>query len=183
MSFIITIILAIGISFRLLKEESIGKKEEKRFQDWQDAKDRLKHEAVNEEVEKQLERELKDRSNHERFYEELSDDLQYVFGDNWRDMFDLNRAYVDVDYPPFWALQLLLAKQGLVSWKSVAFGYQTGDPKTFEYHKRFCERIEKYIVEYYPYVKLEYSKPLGYLERDWGGKFYWVNHDRIPYKR
>lgn len=183
MEFLITVFLLIAIGYKLSKDKYIGDRVKKKYQDWQDAEDRLKSEAVNDEVERRLERELRDRSNHERFYEELSDDLQYVFGDNWREMFDLNQAYVNVDYPQYWALQLLLAKQGLVSWKGIAFGYQTGGPRTFQYHQRYCERIGKYISARYPYVKIEYSKPFGYLERDWGGKYYWVNYDRVAYER
>ncbi len=89
----------------------------------------------------------------------ISDELKYVFGDNWisnyRPQTELPYKYISVlgrgdTGDPWWvAICLLIAKQGklrrLLNWHSM-----WGDDKAIDVQKKTFDMIEKCIQEYHP---------------------------------
>lgn len=90
-------------------------------------------------------------------YEELSDDLTIIFGDDYKNKFQLpgvpasKRGFDDPSCHALWAIRLLLARRGKITRHTgIIYGFEVGGDPEYEWQIAFLKRIEYHLMKNHP---------------------------------
>lgn len=92
-------------------------------------------------------------SNEEReyIYKQLTPELVTVFGDNYREKFDLSKTYRSARYEPqdclYWAERLFYAKRGLIIDNGII---RVGDDDVLVWNLKMLKIMETHLSKAYP---------------------------------
>lgn len=106
------------------------------------------------EVYERVRKAITDEDEERRIYEELHDDLVAVFGENYKELFPLNKRKVASPHFPcpanndYWTRLLLLSHKGYTS--SLLNGIGIGGIDDVDRSLAFCKRIEMHLMEHHP---------------------------------
>lgn len=100
------------------------------------------------ELEQEIAARILSGTETDAIYTELEEDLQFILGDaSLRRKFAIptrprHGGIGDYRDPAYWALQLLLAHKGKVSWNAYLYGFPIGGEAEKDRNIKICQRIE-----------------------------------------
>lgn len=80
----------------------------------------------------------------------LAEDLEYVFGDDWKKKLNLSAPFIETHIPSsheMWVYHLLLAKKGKIDFWVVTQGFPIGGIDEKDMNIKFAECIERRLIE------------------------------------
>lgn len=86
-----------------------------------------------------------------RVYNQIGSDLTKVFGDDYKERFDLSKNYGNVRFKPqdclYWAERLIYAKQGLIIDNGIV---RVGEDDVLEWNLKMLKEIETHLSRAHP---------------------------------